>query len=192
LHWWVVWQSPGRLLRPTSNPRAHPNALAFLTTSTEGDPVAKGRLAIFRRALAKLGWTEGANILIKSRWGAANDDRVRTYAAELVGLNPDVILANGYPSAKALLAETRVVPIVFVLLIDPVGEHIVASLASPGGNITGFTNVVEGMERKWLELLKEVAPSVVRWQVNPTSGALTDLIGYRSDRATRGLCLSRF
>ena len=99
---------------------------------------------------------------IDHRWAAGDAERYRRYAAELVALAPDVILATAGPSVVALQQATRTVPIVFVQLIDPVGAGLVASLARPGGNITGFTAFEYGMSAKWLELLKEIAPRVTR------------------------------
>jgi putative ABC transport system substrate-binding protein len=109
-----------------------------------------------------LGWTDGRNVRIDYRWAAADADRHRTYAAELVALAPDVILAAGSQSVAALLQTTRTVPIVFVNVIDPVGAGYVASLARPGGNATGFTLFEYSLSGKWLELLKEIAPNLTR------------------------------
>jgi putative tryptophan/tyrosine transport system substrate-binding protein len=126
------------------------------------DPVAKARVAAFQQELQQLGWTEGRNIRIDTRWAAGNADEIRTQAAELVGLAPDAILAATSPSMVALRQATRAVPIVFVQVLDPVGAGFVASLGRPGGNATGFTLFEYGMSGKWLELLKEIAPGVKR------------------------------
>ena len=109
-----------------------------------------------------MGWTDGRNVRIDYRWAAADADRSRTYAAELVALAPDVILAAGSLSVAALQQTTRTVPIVFVNIIDPVGAGFVASLARPGGNTTGFTSFEYSLSGKWLELLKEIAPNLTR------------------------------
>ena len=125
------------------------------------DAEAQARIAVFAEALKRLGWSEGRNLSIDTRWAAAND--VHRHAAELVALGPDVLLAGtGTATVAPLLQATHTVPIVFVVVIDPVGAGFVASLAQPGGNATGFTVFEYSMSGKWLELLKEIAPSVTR------------------------------
>jgi putative ABC transport system substrate-binding protein len=114
------------------------------------------------QGLQELGWTDGRNIRIDTRWSAADADLGRKYAAELVALAPDVILASGGTVVGALLEASRTTPIVFTLTVDPVGAGFVASLARPGGNVTGFTLVESSIVGKWLELLKEIAPRVNR------------------------------
>jgi putative ABC transport system substrate-binding protein len=109
-----------------------------------------------------LGWTDGRNIRIDHRWGGSDAKNIREYAAELVALVPDVIVASGTASMAPLLQATRTVPIVFVQITDPVGAGFVDSLARPGGNVTGFTNFEYGLGAKWLELLKEIAPTLTR------------------------------
>jgi ABC-type uncharacterized transport system substrate-binding protein len=126
------------------------------------DPESLVRLAAFAQGLQELGWIVGRNVRIDSRWGAADVDRFRSYAAELVALTPDVILVSGTPSVVALLQATRTVPIVFANVIDPVGSGFVESLAHPGGNATGFSMFEYGISGKWLELVKEIAPRVTR------------------------------
>jgi ABC-type uncharacterized transport system substrate-binding protein len=128
----------------------------------ETDREAPARIAAFLAGLQQLGWSDGRNMRIDHRWAAGDAERYGRYAAELVALAPDVILATAGPSVVALQQATRTVPIVFVQLIDPVGAGLVASLARPGGNITGFTAFEYGMSAKWLELLKEVVPHVTR------------------------------
>jgi putative tryptophan/tyrosine transport system substrate-binding protein len=128
----------------------------------ENDPEAKVWLSGFTQELQRLGWTDGRNARLEVRWAAGNIDRIRTFAKELVGLQPDVILAHGTPVTAALQRETRTIPIVFVTVADPVGQSFVASLRHPGGNITGFVFTEAAMGGKWLELLKEIAPSVKR------------------------------
>ena len=124
------------------------------------DPEGQSRIAAFQQELKQLGWTDGSEVRIDTRFGAGDADRIRRYAAELVALAPDVILASGGTIAGALLRATRTVPIVFTATPDPVGAGLVESLARPGGNATGFTQFEYGISAKWLELLKEVAPGV--------------------------------
>src|SRR3954453_8225238 len=125
------------------------------------DPESQARSAAFAQGLAQLGWAEGRNVQIDTRW--ANADNIRRHATDLVALAPDVILAaTGTLTVAPLLQATRTVPIVFVLVVDPVGAGFVASLAKPGGNATGFTIFEYGMSGKWLELLKEIAPGIRR------------------------------
>jgi putative ABC transport system substrate-binding protein len=126
------------------------------------DQETQARLAVFRQGLQQLGWTDGRNVRIDTRWGAANADDIRKYAAELVTLAPDVILAAGNAPVERLLQATRTVPIVFAIVLDPVGSGIVDSLSQPGGNATGFMQFEYSLTAKWLELLKQVAPGVTR------------------------------
>ncbi len=126
------------------------------------DPEGQARLTAFAQGLQQLGWTDGRNARIEYRWAVGDAERIRKQAEELVTLAPDVILASGVPVVTALLQATRSVPIVFAQVIDPVGSGLVASLARPGGNATGFTVFEYGMSGKWVELLKEIAPGVKR------------------------------
>jgi ABC-type uncharacterized transport system substrate-binding protein len=126
------------------------------------DPDGQARSAAFVQGLQQLGWTDGRNMRIDYRWGAGDADNMRKYAAELVALAPDVILASGTASVAPLLQATRTVPIVFVQVTDPVGAGFVDSLARPGGNATGFLLFEYAISGKWLELLKEIAPRVSR------------------------------
>ena len=127
-----------------------------------GDAQAEDRIAAFVQGLQQLGWTDGRNLQIDYRRGAGGSDNTRRYAAELVALEPDVILASGGSVVGALLQATRTVPIVFTQTPDPVAAGFVASLARPGGNATGFSTSEYGISAKWLELLKEIAPGVTR------------------------------
>jgi putative ABC transport system substrate-binding protein len=120
------------------------------------------RKEAFLQGLHELGWTDGRNIQIIYQWGATDADRIRQSAAELIAFAPDVILAQGGSTVGWLQQATHTVPIVFVAVIDPVGAGFVDSLARPGGNITGLTNFEYGFSGKWLELLKEIAPSIRR------------------------------
>src|SRR5215468_8008097 len=125
------------------------------------DAEGQARLAAFTQALKQLGWSDGHNVRIDTRWATA--DNVRRHAAELAALAPDVLVAGtGTATAAPLLEATRTVPIVFVVVIDPVGAGFVESLARPGSNATGFTIYEYSMSGKWLELLKEIAPGVTR------------------------------
>ena len=123
---------------------------------------AQARHATFLQGLQQLGWTDGRNVRIDTRWGGANADDIRKYAAELAALAPDVILAAGNAPVERLLQATRAVPIVFVIVLDPVGSGIVNSLSQPGGNATGFMQFEYSLTAKWLELLKQIAPGVTR------------------------------
>jgi putative tryptophan/tyrosine transport system substrate-binding protein len=136
--------------------------IGVLMALAENDPEEQVRYAAFVEGLQQLGWTDGRNVRIDVRWSAGDADRGRKYAAELVALAPDVILASGGTVVGTLLQATRIVPIVFTQTPDPVGAGFVASLAHPGGNATGFINFEYGMGAKWLELLKEIAPRVTR------------------------------
>jgi putative ABC transport system substrate-binding protein len=136
--------------------------IGVLVSLPADDPQAQARNAAFLQGLQELGWTVGRNVRIDFRWGAGNADRVRRDAAELVALAPDVLLAPGTSTLEPLLQVTRVVPIVFVHVADPVGGGFVESLAHPGGNATGFTNLEYGISGKWVELLKQLAPGVKR------------------------------
>ena len=126
------------------------------------DPAGQVRVATFQHALQQLGWVNGRNVRLETRWGGASAEDLRKYAAELVALAPDVILATASSPAGALLQATRSVPIVFTNVPDPVGAGFVDSLARPGSNATGFLQSEYGMSSKWLELLKEIAPAVTR------------------------------
>jgi putative ABC transport system substrate-binding protein len=126
------------------------------------DPEGQARVAALKQGLQELGWTDGRNIQIETRFGGADAGRIRAHAAELVALAPDVIVANTTPVIRALRQATSFIPIVMAGVNDPVEQGFVSSLAHPGGNITGFTFVDFQMVGKWLEMLKEVAPGVSR------------------------------
>jgi putative tryptophan/tyrosine transport system substrate-binding protein len=136
--------------------------IGVLHTLAAGDPHGQARNAAFLRALGQLGWIEDRNVRIDVRWGAADADRIRRHAAELVALAPDVILGSGSITVGPLLQATRTVPIVFTLVPDPVGGGFVDSLARPGRNATGFMLFEYSAHGKYLELLKEIAPAVTR------------------------------
>ena len=136
--------------------------IGVLMPYAANDPQTQARNAAFLQGLQQLGWTVGTNVQIDYRWSAGNADDTRNYAAELVTLAPDVILASGSAAVEPLQRATRTLPIVFVLVPDPVGAGFVDSLARPGGNVTGFTPWEYGIGAKWLELLRQVAPNVTR------------------------------
>jgi putative ABC transport system substrate-binding protein len=134
---------------------------AIITRSAE-DPESQIIVGAFLQGLQELGWTLGRNVRIDYRWGAVDEDGLRRYAAELVALAPDVILATGGSTVRALQRATGTLPIVFAATGDPVAGGLVASLARPGGNATGFLSIEYGMSPKWLELLKQIAPAMTR------------------------------
>jgi ABC-type uncharacterized transport system substrate-binding protein len=137
--------------------------VGLLIAAAADDPEFQARIVALRQALAQLGWIEGRNLRIDIRWATTNTELVRKHAAELAALAPDLILsASGSTTVAPLLEATRTVPIVFALVIDPVGAGFVASLARPGGNATGFLMFEYSMSGKWLELLKQIAPNVAR------------------------------
>ena len=154
----VAWPLAARAQQPAKVPR-----IGVLTAgSAADDPDGHVRNAAFLQGLQQLGWIDGRNVRIDYRLGAGDADNMRKYAAELVALAPDVILASGTATMAPLLQATRTVPIVFAQVTDPVGAGFVDSLARPGGNATGFVLFEYSISGKWLELLKEIAPRVTR------------------------------
>jgi putative ABC transport system substrate-binding protein len=135
--------------------------IGVLMATAESDPEDQRNIKAFLQGLQELGWAHGLNVQIEYRWGGASH-RIRTYAAELAGLKPDVILAQTTLVVSPLQRETRSTPIVFMQIVDPVESGFVASLARPGGNLTGFTPFEFSTTTKWLEILKEIAPSITR------------------------------
>jgi putative ABC transport system substrate-binding protein len=136
--------------------------VGVLMNAAADDPEGQARIAAFHQGLREMGWADGRNVRIDIRWGAADADSSRRYAAEVVALAPDVILASASAAMGALQQTTRTMPIVFVNIVDPVGAGFVESLARPGGNATGFTAFEYGLSGKWVELLKEIMPGVTR------------------------------
>jgi putative ABC transport system substrate-binding protein len=154
----TAWPLAARAQQPGGMRR-----IGVLMASAADDSENQARMAAFLQGLAQLGWTDGRNVRIDARWATTNADDLRRHAAELAALAPDVLVAaTGTATLAPLLQATRTVPIVFVTVIDPVGAGFVASLARPGGNATGFTMLEYGLSGKWLELLKEIAPSMTR------------------------------
>src|SRR5262249_47719879 len=134
--------------------------VGVLLPATAGDPEVNRRLAALQGELGRLGWVEGRNLTFDIRFAAGDPDRLRTSAAELVSLSPDVILVSGSSGMDAIQRATRTVPVVFVVVPDPVGSGYADSLARPGGNATGFAQYEYGIGSKWLQLLKELAPGL--------------------------------
>jgi putative ABC transport system substrate-binding protein len=153
----AVWPLAARAQQPDRMRR-----IGVLVNLPEGDPQTQARLNAFRQSLAKLGWSEGRNIRVDYGFSVNTVEEGEARAKELIVLQPEVILAHGTPAVVALRRMTRIVPIVFVVVSEPVAQGFVQSLSHPGGNITGFSYLDPTLGAKWLELLKEVAPRVVR------------------------------
>jgi putative tryptophan/tyrosine transport system substrate-binding protein len=136
--------------------------IGVLYATAQTDPVGQAWDAVFRKQLDELGWIEGRTVHIDYRWGAGNLERTQLSARELVRLAPDVLFAITTPATAALQRETQAIPIVFAVVSDPIGSGFVASLARPGGNITGFNILEASLSGKWLELMHEIAPDVTR------------------------------
>jgi putative ABC transport system substrate-binding protein len=165
----VAWPLAARAQQPERM-----RLIGVLTGLAADDPDAQARYAAFVKGLQQLGWTDGRNVRIDTRWGGGDADNIRKHAAELAALLPDVILGSGSASVGSLLQATRTVPIVFAIVPDPVGSGFVDSLARPGGNATGFMQFEYSLSGKWLELLKQIAPGVTRaavlWDPAITAG----------------------
>jgi putative tryptophan/tyrosine transport system substrate-binding protein len=153
----VAWPLAGRGQQPERVPR-----VGVLMPFSENDQNAREDVTAFAQALGRLGWVDGRNIQIDYRFAANDPALVKTYSSELVGLSPNAILASTPPMVEALRQNTHAIPIVFVLVQDPVGLGMVQSLSRPGGNITGFSGVGAPIVGKWLQLLKDIAPGVTR------------------------------
>src|SRR5262245_19948253 len=153
----AAWPPAARAQATTERVRR----IGVLMSTTADDPEGQARIAAFHQGLQERGWTLGRNARVDVRWGAFDADSSRHHATELVALAPEVIVASA-SAAMGALQQMRTVPIVFVSIIDPVGAGFVESLSRPGGNVTGFANFEYGLAGKWLELLKEIAPSVTR------------------------------
>jgi putative tryptophan/tyrosine transport system substrate-binding protein len=139
-----------------------PRHIGVLMAFSESDPEAQSWAAGFREELAKLGWIEGHNIQISTRWATADVESLEQSAKQLMALQPDLILTGSTPATAAMRQQTNTIPIVFAMVGDPVGSGFVLSLSRPGGNLTGFTPIENSLGGKWVELLKEIAPRVSR------------------------------
>jgi putative ABC transport system substrate-binding protein len=165
--------------------------VGVLVGYAESDLMAQHRISAFQRGLQELGWREGHNIRLDVRFAAADPDRMRAYATELVGMLPDVILAQTTPITAALLRQSRTIPIVFVIVSDPVGSGFIESLARPGRNATGFVNLESTLVEKWVELLKEIAPKVSRaaMMFNPDTAPFAGYYMRPFEAAARSLAI---
>jgi ABC-type uncharacterized transport system substrate-binding protein len=153
----AAWPFAARAQPTTGMPR-----IGVLMGYAESDRQGQANVAAFQGGLQKLGWTEGRNIRLDTRWAAAEADLMQRFAKELVELQPDLILTQNTPATAAVLQQTRTIPIIFANVSDPVGSGFVAGLPRPGGNVTGLIDIDASMAGKWLGLLKEVAPRVAR------------------------------
>jgi putative tryptophan/tyrosine transport system substrate-binding protein len=168
----VTWGQPANSVR----------RIGVLLAATSDDLQYQSRLRAFGQTLAQLGWTEGHNLRIDTRWGGGHAELTRQYAAELAALAPDIILASGNATVTPLLQATRAVPIVFAVVADPVGSGYAETLSRPGGNATGFMQFEYGLSEKWLELLNQIAPHVRQvavvsgpnWRSRPVRGDPVD------------------
>ena len=143
-----------------AQPPREPRRIAVLMSVDRSDPEGQVQFAALARGLADLGWSDGQNLRLELRWGGSDVNQIRAFAKELVALQPELIVSQGTPVTAALVRETRTIPIVFVVVTDPVGEGFVAALARPGGNVTGFLTSEAAIGAKMLELLKEIASDV--------------------------------
>jgi len=180
----AAWPLAGHAQQPERARR-----IGVLSSFAENDPAVRESMTAFARTLQSLGWVEVKNLWIDYRFAAGDPTLFKTYAAELVGLSPDAILATGVPAVAAIQQQTRTIPIVFVLVVDPVGLGFAQSLARPGGNITGFSGYDAPMMGKWLQLLKKVAPRVSRVAVifNPDTAPYAPLFNREIEAAAPSL-----
>jgi putative ABC transport system substrate-binding protein len=180
----AAWPFAARTQQPAQIRR-----VGLLIPFAENDPVVQALVAAFALALGRFGWVEGKNIRIDYRFAAGDPTLFKTYAAELIGLSPDAILVGTPPAVAAARQQTSTMPIVFVLVVDPVGLGFVQSLARPGGNITGFSSYDAPMMGKWLQLLKEIAPGVTRVAVifNPETAPYAPLLNHAIEVAAPSL-----
>lgn len=177
------------LAQPTDD---KPRRVAVLTGYPEEDADGQFRIAAFLEKMRQLGWTEGRNLRVDVRWPGPDTDRIRIAAKELIGLQPDLILTSGSLPVVELARETRTIPIVFAAVSDPIGSGLVASLAHPGGNITGFTNSEYSIGGKWLQMIKEIAPNVERAGVlfNPATALYAPHYLHSIEQVSSSLAIS--
>jgi putative ABC transport system substrate-binding protein len=182
----AAWPLAARAQQPERMRR-----IGVLTSLLESDPQAQSESAAFERGLREHGWIPGRNIQIVYRLSGADINRARTYAHDLVELHPEVILSRSTPQTAALQQETNTIPIVFVVVADPIGSGFAKSLARPGGNITGFTNLEASMGGKWLQLLKDVSPDVARvaFIFNPKTAPYAESFVRSAETAARSLAM---
>jgi putative ABC transport system substrate-binding protein len=148
----------GAIAQPSDRMRR----IAMLSGLAATDPEVQARVAALQQGLKELGWTEGRNVSIEFRWGTGERDQMRAFAMELIDLKPDLIVGMTTPAVTALVQETKTIPILFVNIVDPLGRGFISNMARPGGNVTGFLNFEFSMGGKWLETLKQIAPTVRR------------------------------
>jgi putative ABC transport system substrate-binding protein len=150
--------------------------IGVLSGLPENDPEGRARIAAFQEGLQRLGWREGRNVRIDVRWGTSELETMHQLAKELVALRPDLIVTQNTPGTVAMLQQTRAIPIIFVNVVDPVGSGLVANFLQPGGNVTGFISLESTISGKWLELLKEIAPSLARvaFLFNPATASYAE------------------
>jgi putative ABC transport system substrate-binding protein len=182
----VAWPVAARAQQPERMRR-----VGVLMIPAEYDPQGRLRAVAFQQSLEKLGWTLGRNLAIDYRWNISDVERARAAAAQLLSLAPDVLLANGSPALPAAQQATSSVPIVFTVVNEPVAMGFVASLARPGGNVTGFANVEPTLGAKWLELLREIAPRIKRATVifNPEANPSAALFSHSAEAAAQKLAV---
>jgi putative tryptophan/tyrosine transport system substrate-binding protein len=167
----VVWPLAARAQQAERMRR-----IGVLMAYAESDPAAQAWVAAFREELLKLGWVEGRNIRIDTRWATADVELIQRFAKELVALQPELVVSTSTPSTASLLQQTHTIPIIFTNVSDPVGSGFVASLPRPGGNATGFSTIEGSLGGKWLELLMEIVPRVARVALlfNPATATYAD------------------
>jgi putative tryptophan/tyrosine transport system substrate-binding protein len=181
----LAWPLAARAQQPGGMRR-----IGVLMHSAESDPEMQARLAGFRQGLERLGWSEGRNVRIDTRFAASKPDQFPVLAKELISLQPEVIIAHTTPAAVVLQRQSGTIPIVFVSVSDPIGSGLVASLARPGGNLTGFLLYEEGITGKWLAMLKEIAPRLARAALiaNPKSTPF-DYFGHAAEAKASSLAV---
>ena len=170
--------------------REHVRRIGVLMHLAADDPEGQRRLVAFVQGLQEAGWGVGRNITIDVRWAAADIETMKRFAKELVALQPDLIFTSSTPAAGAMVQATRTIPVVFVLVADPVGSGYVASLPRPGRNVTGFTPIVGSLGGKWAELLKEIAPRIARVTMvfNPQTAAIESYLSpFKAAAASLGM-----